>query len=410
MEKLVIIGGGHAAAQAVTSLKMKKFEGNVTLVSDEPTLPYQRPPLSKAYLSGDLSAERLPILRQQAYDGAGINLRLGTKATNINRQSKEVGLSDGTTLSYDKLLLATGGHARKLACPGHDLKGVHYVRTMADTDAMRDDFHQAETIVIIGGGYIGLEAASVARKLGKAVIVIEAADRILARVVAPEVSAFYQTLHEEEGVQVITGAIVTALEGEKGKVANVLTADGTRYKADMVVAGIGLIANTELAEGAGLEVAPLGIQVNERCQTSDPDIYAVGDVTWHPNQLYGRSLRLESVQNAVDQAKVAIGHMLGEEDIYDALPWFWSDQYGLKLQIAGLSEGYDTLVRRGDEASRSVAFFYLKEGKVIAADCVGRVAEFMGAKKLISVKIDVPPERLADDSQPFKEIVAALIS
>lgn len=409
MVKLVIVGGGHAAAQIVTSLRMKKFEGETTLVTDEPAIPYQRPPLSKAYLSGDLAADRLAILRENAYEGLGVDLKLNTRATAIDRAAKTLTLANGGSVSYDKLILSTGGRPRKLNCPGHDLAGLYYVRTMADTDAMRADFESAKRLVIIGGGYIGLEVAAVARKLGKDVTVLEAAPRILARVVAPEVSAFYAGVHRAEGVTILEGQMVTAIEGKDGRVAAVCTEDGGRYEADMVVAGIGLIANTELAVDAGLETNAMGIVVDGHCATSDPDIYAVGDVTWHYNPLYGREMRLESVQNATDQAKVAVENILGEDTSYDALPWFWSDQYGMKLQIAGLSEGFDTLVTRGTPEDRSVAFFYLKDGKVIAADCVGRMAEFMGAKKLIAAKVAVEAGVLADDSKPFKEIVAGYV-
>ncbi len=408
MSKIVIIGGGHAAAQLATSLRMKKFEGDVTLVSDEPVVPYQRPPLSKMYLSGEISADRLPILREQAYEGAGIKLKLGLRAIKVDRSARTVTLADGSALAYDKLILAVGGHARRLTCPGHDLAGVHYVRTMTDTDSMRGEFNTARSIVIIGGGYIGLEVAAVARKAGKKVTVLEATDRILQRVVAPEVSEFYTALHRAEGVDIHTGQMVTEIEGND-RASAVVTADGSRFEADMVVAGIGLIANTDLAEGAGLETTPAGITVNATCQTSDPDIYAVGDVTWHHNTHYDRWLRLESVQNAVDQAKVAISHIMGEDEPYDALPWFWSDQYGLKLQIAGLSEGYDTLVTRGSPEERSTAFFYLKEGRMLAADCVGRIAEFMNAKKIIAAGVNVDENMLKDDSRPFKEIAAEIL-
>lgn len=409
MTKIVIIGGGHAAAQAATSLKQKKFDGEVTLITDEAAVPYQRPPLSKAYLSGDLAAERLPILRETAYEQSGVDVKLNTRAEAIDRDSKTVKLSNGEKVEYDKLMLAVGGHARRLNCPGSDLNGIHYVRTITDTDKLRPEFDAAKNILVVGGGYIGLEIAAVARKAGKTVTVLEAMDRILARVVAPEVSDFYADLHTSEGVTIHTNQMVTEIVGDK-RVEGVITNEGERFDADLIIAGIGLIANTELAETADIEVAPMGITVNEYCQTSDPDVYAVGDVTWHHNPMYDRELRLESVQNAVDQAKTAIGHMLGEEAPYDTLPWFWSDQYGLKLQIAGLSTGFDTLITRGDPASRSVAFFYLKDGKLIAADCVGRMGEFMQAKKLISAKVQIDESLLSDDSRPIKEIAAELLA
>lgn len=408
MTKIVIIGGGHAAAQAFTSLKKHKFDGSLTLVSDEPVVPYQRPPLSKAYLSGALAAERLPILRQTAYENAGVILKLGVRAEIINRGAKTIQLAGGETLAYDKLILATGGRARRLSCLGADLRGIHYVRTQADTDALRPELDAANRIVIVGGGYIGLEIASAACQTDKKVIVLEAEDRILARVVAPEVSAFYAGLHTDEGVDIRTNQMVTSIEGRE-RASAVMTKDGSRFEADLVVVGIGLIANSELANEAGLTCSPMGITVNSHCQTSDPDIYAVGDGTWHHNDFYGRDLRLESVQNAVDQAKVAVGHMLGEDISYAALPWFWSEQYGLKLQIAGLSQGYDKLVVRGDATERSVAYFYLKDGKLIAADCIGRISEFMNAKKLITARVTVDKKLLADDSQPFKEITANLL-
>jgi len=408
MEKIVIIGGGHAAAQLVTSLRQKKFEGSVTLVSDEPHVPYQRPPLSKAYLSGELAAERLPILREAAYENAGVELKLGVRAEGVDASAKAVTLKGGETLTYDKLILATGGRARQLGCPGANLRGVHSVRTRDDTDSLRAEFETAKRLVIVGGGYIGLEIASAARKVGKAVTVLEAEDRILARVVAPEVSEFYTSLHTEEGVAIHTNQMVTSLEGDT-RVEAVCTKDGSRFPADLVIVGIGLIANSELAEKAGLETTPMGIAVNAFCQTSDPNIYAVGDATSHHNAFYGRDMRLESVQNAVDQAKVAIGHIMGEEAPYEALPWFWSEQYGLKLQIAGLSEGYDALTVRGDPAERSVAYFYMKDGRIIAADCVGRIAEFMNAKKLIAARTPVTAAQLTDE-RPFKEIAAELLA
>ena len=409
MTKLVIVGGGHAAAQIATSLRMKRFDGNVTLVSDEPVVPYQRPPLSKMYLSGEIGAERLPILREQAYDNANIRLKLGVRANTINRAEKTLTLANGENLAYDKLILAVGGHARRLSCKGADLAGIHYVRTMTDTDAMRGEFNTAKHIVIIGGGYIGLEVAAVARKAGKEVTILEAADRILARVVAPEVSDFYTRIHREEGVTIHTGEMVTEIEGNDRATA-VLTESGKRFEADMIVAGIGLVPNIDLALEAGIKARDAGIEVNEHCQTSDPDIYAVGDVAWFTHSHYGRAMRLESVQNAVDQAKVAVEHIMGEDSRYDALPWFWSDQYGLKLQIAGLSQGYDTLIVRGNPDQRSVAFFYLKDGKMLAADCIGRVAEFMNAKKLITAQIAVDAELLKDDSRAFKEIAAEMLT
>ncbi|UTW58155.1 oxidoreductase [Kordiimonas sp. SCSIO 12603] len=409
MTHIVIIGGGHAAAQAVTSLRQKKFDGEVTLITDEGMIPYQRPPLSKMYLSGEITVDRLPILRDSAYEGMGVDVKLNTRAIQVDKKAKTVSLDSGETVPYDKLVLATGGRARKLTCEGSDLAGIHYVRTIADTDKLKPEFEAAQNILVIGGGYIGLEAAAVARKFGKTVTVLEAEGRILQRVVAPEVSAFYTQIHTEEGAQILTNQMVTSIEGTD-RVSAVHTKDGSRFECDLIIAGIGLIANSEIAEKAGLETHPAGIYINEFCQTSDEDIYAVGDVAWFEHPIYKREMRIESVQNAVDQAKTAILHILGEEKPYAELPWFWSDQYGLKLQIAGLSEGYDDLITRGDTSERSAAFFYMKEDKIIAVDCVGRIAEFMQSKKLIPAGIAVDRAVLEDDSKPFKEIAAELLA
>ncbi len=409
MTHIVIIGGGHAAAQAVTSLRQKKFDGKVTLITDEKMIPYQRPPLSKMYLSGEITADRLPILRDTAYEGMGVDVRLNARATKVDTEVKTVSLESGETVSFDKLIIATGGRARKLSCEGSGLAGIHYVRTIDDTDTLKPEFEAAQNILVIGGGYIGLEAAAVARKFGKKVTVLEAEGRILQRVVAPEVSAFYTQIHTEEGVDIHTNQMVTAIEGTD-RVEAVTTADGTRFETDLIIAGIGLIANNELAEEASLTVNPAGIEVNEYCQTSHPDVYAVGDVSWFQNNFYDREMRIESVQNAVDQAKTAILHILGEDKPYNELPWFWSDQYGLKLQIAGLSKGYDELITRGNPNERSVAFFYLKNKKIIAVDCVGRIAEFMQSKKLIPAEVTIDAETLMDDSRPFKEIAAELLN
>ncbi|GHF23821.1 putative ferredoxin reductase [Kordiimonas sediminis] len=408
MADIVIIGGGHAAAQIITSLRQQKFNGSVALVSEEPVIPYQRPPLSKGYLSGELAAERLPILRDKVYADMDVDLYLGVRASSVDAVAKTVTLADGVCLPYGNLILATGGHARHLPVPGADKSGIHTIRTIADVDALKVDLQNAENVVIVGGGYIGLEAAAIARHFGKQVTLLETEDRILARVTAPQVSEMYTQIHTEEGVTIQTGQTVTAIEGAD-RASAVVTAAGERIEADIIIVGIGLVANTDLADTAGVETHPAGIVVDDTCRTSVDHIYAVGDVTWHHNRFYNRWMRLESVQNAVDQAKIAVQNILGVPAVYDALPWFWSDQYGLKLQMAGLGEGYDQIVVRGDPATRSAAFFYLRDGKMIAADCVSRVQEFMQAKKLILAQTSVDALMLADDTRPFKEIVAELL-
>lgn len=410
MADIIIIGGGHAAAQAVLSLKQAKFDGTIALISAEDFLPYQRPPLSKAYLKGQVQAERLPIHRQKLYDDMQVALYLGQRAEKIDRQEKNVTLSSGEILPYGHLILATGGEARRLSIPGAGLHGIHYVRQKADVDHMQAAWSTVKNIAIIGGGYIGLEVAAAAIDAGKKVTLLESEDRLLKRVTAPIVSEFYADYHRAKGVDIKLGSqVVELLADEKGEQVNGLQSqDGTSITADMVIVGIGLEPNSQLAEVAGLEVHPAGITVNDFAQTSDPAIYAVGDVSWHHNRFYDRWMRLESVQNAVDQTKVAVGHILGGSDVYDAQPWFWSEQYDLKLQTVGLSEGYDNIVERGDSGAGKVAYFYLKEGCIIAADCINMMAEFMQAKKLIAARQPVSPDQLLDP-RPFKEVAQDLL-
>ena len=410
-QHIVIIGGGHAAAQLVTSLRMKKFHemnGTVTLISNEPHIPYQRPPLSKAYLQGDMAAERLAIIRETAYESASVTLKLGNAATQIDRSTKTVHLANGKTVLYDTLVLALGGEARTLPVKGANDPRLHTIRTLKDVDRLKPDFDAAEHIGVIGGGYIGLEAASVAIKAGKKVSLFESEDRLLARVVHPDVSAFYRRLHEQNGVSLHFNSQVSEIGTEPN--LSIITSNGRATDVDLILVGIGLIPNTHLAENTGLEVDRFGICVDAYCQTSDPDIFAVGDVASFTHPRYERRMRLESVQNAVDQAKTVISALFGENTPYNALPWFWSDQFDTKLQIAGLSEGADTLVCRGDPMSNTVAFFYLKDGKMIAADCANRAPEFMAAKKLIDAKIDVDPDKLADESRKIKDIATELLT
>ncbi len=401
--KLVIIGGGHAAAQLVTSANIKKLGAEITLISDEPVLPYQRPPLSKAYLLGEMDAARLPITTEKTYEKANCTPHLGVKAESINRADKTVTTSDGQNHTYDKLVLATGGRARPLPVEGADLKGVHAVRTLADIDALEHRIKAGNHMVIIGGGYIGLEAAAVARKKEMNVTLLEASDRILGRVVSPEVSEFYTKIHTEEQVKILTETTASKIIGEQGSVKAVQLTDGTEYPADIVIVGIGILPNQEIAEKAELETSN-GIKVNDYCQTNDPDIYAVGDVALHKSALYGTELRVESVQNAVDQSKLVIDHIMGNASPYDALPWFWSDQYDMKLQIAGLSIDYDRVVTR-KEADRKISFFYMKEDTLVACDAVNDMRSFMAAKKLIANKIPVDDAKLADLTVTLKDLI-----
>jgi 3-phenylpropionate/trans-cinnamate dioxygenase ferredoxin reductase component len=393
-EHLVVVGAGQAAAQAAQALRQQNYAGAITLLGEEPYAPYQRPPLSKKYFSGETPRERLLLRPQSFYAEKGIGLELGARVEEIDAAAHELRLRDGRTVSYDKLLLATGSRPRTLTVPGADLAGVHHVRTIADIDALNAGVRPGARVVVIGGGYIGLEMASVARQRGFAVTVLEAADRVLGRVVCEQVSSFFADLHRAAGVEVRVGAAVRALHGG-ARVDAVETADGRRFPCDAVIVGIGIVPNVELAAAAGLECSN-GIRVDEHARTADPDVLACGDCTSHPLPLYARSVRLESVPNAVHQAKVAAATLLGAPSAYSEIPWFWSDQYDVKMQIVGLLQGYDTAVLRGDPAQKSFAVYYLANRRLLAVDAVNNPREFAHAKKLIGAAFTVDADVLRD--------------
>ena len=403
-QRVVIAGAGHAAGQVVASLRQHKFDGQIVLVGDEPYLPYQRPPLSKKFLAGDMDAERLYVKPAGFYDDAGVELHLDTTITAIDRENKSLKVAGDAEITYDKLVLALGSRARQLAVEGTDLKGVHYLRSIADVDGIRDGLEPGRRLVVIGAGYIGLEVAAVAQQAGLDVTVIEMADRVMSRVVSPEISDFYQIEHTSQGVRLRLSAGVTALNGKK-RVKSVTTADGEDIRADLVVIGVGIQPNTELATDAGLAVDN-GIVVDNHCITSDPDIFAVGDCTSHPNAIYGRQLRLESVHNALEQAKTAAANICGGDVSYSQVPWFWSDQYDLKLQIAGLSEGHDDVVIRGNPAKRSFSCLYLADGRLIAVDAVNAPRDFVQSKQLIADRVEIDATRLADTEIALKDMTA----
>ena len=401
MAGVVIIGAGHAAGQAAASLRQAKYEGDITIIGDEAHIPYQRPPLSKAYLKGDHGADKVYLRAESFYTDRNIAIKLNTSASGIDTQSKTVALSTGETLDYDHLLISTGSRPRKLSIEGSDLPGIHYLRTMDDVDGLHDGMQPDANLVIVGGGYIGLEVAAVGRELGLNVRVLEMEERILQRVTTREMSAYYHQLHEGRGVKIHTSTGVTGFAGD-GKVEEVICGD-QRFPADIVIVGIGIIPNTELAEASGIHCDD-GIVVDDHCRTSDPHVYAAGDCTNHPNPLLDRRLRLESVPNAMDQARVSTANMLGDDKTYAAIPWFWSDQYELKLQMVGFSADGDTQVLRGDMASNAFAVFYLKDGKVVAADAVNSPKEFMLCKQLVGKNAD--PEVLADPESDLKALLA----
>lgn len=405
-QRCIIVGASHAAAQLATSLRQEGWAGGIRMIGDEQRLPYHRPPLSKAFLTSEKDADSLAIRPAGFYEKQQIEFLQGT-VTSIDRAGRSIGLADGRQCTYDKLALCTGARARQLSLPGAGLAGVHTLRTLADVEAIRSRLDAAGNVVIIGGGYIGLEAAASLRKQGVNVLVLESAERILQRVTAPAVSAFYARVHREEGVSLHAGVTVCALEGDQ-HVRAVRCADGTVYPADLVIIGVGVVPNVELAERAGLDVDN-GIRINTHCQTSDPDIVAAGDCANHHDPLYDRRVRLESVPNATEQAKCAAATLCGKVRAYASLPWFWSDQYDVKLQIAGLSEGHDQVVIRGDShVGRSFAAFYLQGGRLIAADCVNRPKEFMLSKRLIAASCLVRAEDLADESVDVQALAEAV--
>jgi 3-phenylpropionate/trans-cinnamate dioxygenase ferredoxin reductase subunit len=400
MERIVIIGAGQAGVQAAASLRAEGFAGAITLLGDESFPPYQRPPLSKAYLAGDFARERL-FLKPDSFYGESCELMLSVRAQMIDRAAKRVLLSGGQTLAYDRLLLATGARVRTLSVPGASLPGVLYLRGIADVDAIRPHFKPGARLAVVGGGYIGLEVAAVAAKLGLDVTVIEAAERVMVRAVSPQMSAFFQRVHRANGVKFVLGATAQSFVGAT-RVEGVITNAGAML-ADVVLIGVGVVPNSEIAEEAGLACSN-GIVVDEYAATSDPDIFAAGDCTNHPG-FAGERVRLESVQNAIDQAKHAALAMLDKPAPYREVPWFWSDQYDLKLQMAGLARPGDETVLRGDPVTRKFSVFHLRDGVVAAVEAVNAPTDYIIGRRLIAARARVAPERLADIAVPVKSFI-----
>ncbi len=406
-EHFLIIGGGQAAAQAAQTLRQEKFSGPITIVGEETYLPYQRPPLSKKYLAGELSVERLYLKPINHYRNKDVTMRLGEKATALEPAKSRVVLENGQAITFSRLLLATGSHVRKLQIPGEDLGGIHYLHTIKDTNTIAKGLKRGSRLVIVGAGYIGLEVAAVAIKRGMAVTILEALDRVMVRAVSPEISNFYLDYHQKRGVNILCNTTVTRFSGEN-KVERVETADGKHFPCDLVIVGIGVEPAIELAETAGLACSN-GILVDEFARTQHPDIFAAGDCTNHPNHQTGARVRLESVHNAIEQAKVAASGMLGKPKRYEDVPWFWSDQYDLKLQIVGLSKGYDQIVIRGEPSQETFAAFYFRAGKIIAIHAVNSPREFMLGKKLISQEKTIAPEKLANQTLNFMDLAKKAI-
>jgi 3-phenylpropionate/trans-cinnamate dioxygenase ferredoxin reductase subunit len=400
---IVIIGAGQAGGETAAELRRRGFSGRVVVIGDEPFAPYRRPALSKGYLGGAVGEETLYLMPPAALLKNRIEFIGQVAVARIDRVAKQVLLADGRAIAYDRLALTTGGRARRLTLPGADKPNVFTLRGIADVQAIKALCAPGKHAVIVGGGFIGLEAAATLVGLGLKVTVLEGLPRVLARVSSAEVSHFFERVHREAGVDLRTGVAIERLEGNP-QVNAVLLGDGSRIACDFVIAGIGLIPSTELAESAGL-VVENGIVVNEFCRTSDPHIVAAGDCANHLNSHFGRRLRLESVQNAMEQGRAAAAALLDTPVAYAPVPWFWSDQYDLKLQMVGLSEGYDQLIVRGDLSGRSFAIFYLLEHHLIAADVVNRATDFTAIKKLVALRERADPAALADEAIPIKSLL-----
>ena len=402
---VVIVGAGHGGAQAAAALRQNGFEGSVVVVGREQELPYERPPLSKEYLARDKTFERILIRPAQFWVDKQITMRLGTAATSIDAAAKVVTLSDSQKMKYGSLIWAAGGDPRCLSCAGAELDGVHSVRTREDVDRlMRELDAGAKSAVVIGGGYIGLEAAAVLTKLGCSVVLLEALPRVLARVAGEVLSEFYQAEHRAHGVDLRTETVVDCIEGNGRRVKGVKTHDGSILHADLVIVGIGIVPCVGPLLDAGA-VGGNGVNVDEFCRTSLPDVYAIGDCAAHVADFAdGSVIRLESVQNANDMATIAAKAICGNPIPYKTTPWFWSNQYDLKLQTVGLSAGHDQAVLRGDPSARSFSVVYLKGGKVVALDCVNMIKDYVQGKKLVETQAVIAPIELANIDRPLKEL------
>jgi 3-phenylpropionate/trans-cinnamate dioxygenase ferredoxin reductase component len=401
---IVIVGAGHGGAAAAAALRQQKFEGSIVLVGDEPELPYERPPLSKDYFSGVKTFDRILIRNENFYAERNIEVLLNTRVVSVDPAAKRVTFEKGGGLTYGKLIWATGGAPRKLPMPGEDFAGMYTVRNRSDVDAMTAQLPDVKNVVVIGGGYIGLEAAAVLRKFGRNVTLLEALDRVLARVAGPDLSAFYEAEHRAHGVDLRTGVAVEAIDVDDGRVTGVQLVGGEIIPAEMVIVGIGIIPAVAPLLEAGAQGGN-GVNVDLQCRTDLPDVFAIGDCAAHANKYAGgHTMRVESVQNAHDQAALVAKLITGQDVTYESVPWFWSDQYDLKLQTVGLNVGYDQTVLRGDPKTRSFSVVYLKQGKVLALDCVNAVKDYVQGKKLVVEGLSPDPAKLADASILLKDL------
>lgn len=400
---VIIVGAGHAGGQVAASLRQLKYEGAITLIGSERYVPYQRPPLTKEYLRGEQTLDRVTLRPEAFYEKNDVTLMLGREVHAIDRVKKSISLDGNEALRYDNLVLATGSSPILPPIPGSDLRGVHLLRTIEDVDAIVAELETSDTIGIIGGGYIGLEAAASMRHLGLNASVVEMEDRLLKRVATAELAEFYASLHRQNGVDIHLDSQVTEICGDAdGRVSSLVVSDGTKLDLNLVIVGVGISPNTDLASEAGLSVEN-GIRVNERCETDDPSVYAVGDCTNHPNPLVNRRIRLESVPNAMEQAQVAAANIVGTPTSYASFPWFWSDQYELKLQMVGFATDRDETVTRGDREAGTFADFHLKDGVLVGADAINSPREFMAARQLCGKAVN--PQELSDTMVDLRKLI-----
>jgi len=404
MDRIVVIGAGHAAGQLVDALRTGGSRASIVLVGEEPFPPYHRPPLSKKYLAGEMARERLLFRPESFYTRHGVEREQGRRVLGLDRDGATVTLDDGRSLPFDRLALCTGARVRRLTAPGAELEGVHYLRGIADADRLREDWRHRQRVCIVGGGFIGLEVAAVARAQGKQVTVLEQQDRLMPRAVPRQVSDFFLALHRARGVEVRLGTTVSELLGKDGRVSTVACEDGSAIPAELVVVGIGVLPNCELARQAGL-ACDNGIVVDEFACTADPRIVAAGDCTNHPNALLGRRLRLESVHNAVEQARTAAASLLGSPRAYRQHPWFWSDQFEFKLQMVGLSEGHDLAVSRGNAQAGKFAVYYFREQQLAAVDAVNSPADHMLARRLLAAGISPSADQVSDPDFDLRSLL-----
>jgi len=403
MENLLIIGAGQSAIQCISTLKKEGYSGSITLVGEEEHLPYQRPPLSKGFLEDSLNKERLYFKKLEFFTENKVQLYLGLSAKKLEIDNQKVYLSDNSVLEFDKLVFATGSRVRYLDFPGSELKSIFYLRDLDDAEAIKKDLETSENLVIIGAGYIGLEAAAIAAKKNKKVTIIEMADRVMNRTVDPQISEYYLNLHKSYGVKFHFNTSLETIN-EVSDSLEVVCSDGTEVKADSVLIGAGVVPNIELAEEAGIN-CDNGIIVNEFGQTNFTNIYACGDCTNHPNKILNKNLRLESVHNAMEQAKTVASSLMNNPMEYNQVPWFWSDQYDHKLQIVGLSGDHDVVTMRGNTNDAKFMLFYTKDEELIAVDAINNPKEFLISRKLVANKVKIKPKVISDLNTNLNDLI-----